>query len=89
MCYEPKVKVLKFYPYRKGFVRGNSVIQFPIEPMRNFQKMLAQIAGVDCDNHTCFLVEMEDAAISDKKVVAFMFFDLVMYMGDRVEEKSW
>jgi hypothetical protein len=88
MGFEAKMKVLKYYPYRKGFIRGTSVLQFPIEPMRNFQKMLAQLAGVDCDNHTCFLVEIEDSACREK-IVGFMFSDSIMYMGDRVEEKSW
>jgi hypothetical protein len=85
--YEPRIKVLKYYPYRKGFVRGDLVLQFPITPMRDFQQLLAHIAGVKCDNHTCFLVEIK--TISNNKIVAFMFSDLTMYMGDRVEEKSW
>jgi len=84
---EPRIKVLKFYPYRKGFVRGDVVLQFPITPMRDFQKLLAHIAGVQCDNHTCFLVEMKTTF--SEKIVAFMFSDLIMYMGDRIEEKVW
>ena len=82
-----EIKILKYYPYRTGFVRGDSVLVFPIEPMRNFQKMLAQMAGVQCDNHTCFLTEMETTG--EKKIVAFMFSDLIMYMSNQVEEKSW
>jgi hypothetical protein len=86
---EPRFKVLKFYTYRSGRIGGDSILIFPIEPMREFQKFLAKESGVNyCDNHTCFLTEMEDP-MGRKKIVAFMFSDHIMYMGDRIEEKSW
>jgi len=65
------------------------VLEFPIKPMRNFQKFLASEANVECDNHTCFLVEMRDTVTYNEKTVAFMFSDFTMYVGDKINEKRW
>jgi len=67
-------------------IQGNSIIEFPRETQREFEKRLACIAGVSTDNHTCYVVEMDDIR-NDKKVVAFMFSDLIMSMGDQVVER--
>ena len=86
MCREARIKVLKFFRYRTGMIQGNSIIEFPRETQREFEKRLACIAGVNADNHTCYVVEMDDIR-NDKKVVAFMFSDLIMSMGDQVVER--
>jgi len=87
----PRLKVLKYYPYRKGRIgayAGSHVLMLPIEMMRDCQRTLAGLAKVSPDNHTCFLVEI-DSAWGERQVKAFMFSDDTMYIGDRIEEKSW
>ena len=41
-----EVKILAYYPYRKGYVRGEGVIHFPRDLMRDFEHALAELAGV-------------------------------------------
>jgi hypothetical protein len=93
------MKVLAFYPYRKGFVRGNTV-QFPRDAMKSFEKTVAQVAEqsgvvrflardhddkpIHCENHTCFTIRMEN-----DEICSFMFTDSLMIMGNRVDVKDW
>jgi hypothetical protein len=97
------MKLLAYYPYRKAWVRGNPVI-FLRESMADFERTVAQmakksnIAYLDdfygqmkfqsengkCGNHTCFTVEMENYVIR-----SFMFTDLTVIMGDRVDIENW
>jgi hypothetical protein len=77
------MKVLAYYPYRKGYIRGKGVIHFPIELMRDFQHALAKLAGVNPDNHTCYLVQMD--GYLDYEIRAFMFSDLNMTMGNTID----
>lgn len=76
-----KLKVIKYYPYRSGFVRGAT---FPRETMRSLEEHLFQQIGQRPDNHTCFLVE--DMYYNP---VAVMFHDLQCVIGAAVEERKW
>jgi len=53
---DEKLKLLQYYRYRTARPSGGFVI-FPREPMRSFEEILAKMAGVRIDNHTCYLVE--------------------------------
>lgn len=80
------MKVVQFYPYRTGYVRGNT-IQFPREWMETFENELARISGNKRDNHTCYIVRFD--GYPDERIRAFMFTDSLMIMGDRVDVKNW
>jgi len=83
-----KLKVLAYYPYRKGYVRGEGVVHFPREMMRDFEHALAELAGVKPDNHTCYLIRLD--GFLDSEIRAFMFSDLNMTMGNTIDiEKAW
>lgn len=87
----PRVTLVRYFPYRKGQIRaneGNHVVEFLIEVMRDFQKLLADLAKTRVDNHTCFIVKMS-VPFGEDETKAFMFSDYSMYMGDWVEQKSW
>lgn len=75
------VRVMKYYPYRTGFVRGAT---FRRATMRPLEEHLFKEAGVRIDNHTCFLVK--DLY---HQPVAVMFHDLQCIIGKEVEERRW
>jgi len=88
VIYLAELKVVGYFPYRKGQIRGKRVLEFPIESFRDFQSSLEKLAGVTRDNHVCYLVQVP-CAWQEPQIVAYMFSDLTMYEGDQVEAKSW
>ena len=82
-----KLNVLRVYPYRTAWVRGNGVVSFPREMMLDFEDYLARIANVKTDNHTCYVVEMP--SFRENVIKTFMFTDLYMYMGNTVDVGKW
>lgn len=84
----PQLKLVRYFPYRKGRIHGKRVLEFPIDSFRDFQSDLEKLAGVTRDNHVCYLVEVP-VHWQDSQIVAYMFSDLTMYVGDGIEEKSW
>jgi len=64
------MKVIKYYPYRTGIVRGTEI---PRELMRSLEEALyKEIKVKHFDNHVCFSVIDER-----HKPFAVMFHDLV------------
>jgi hypothetical protein len=85
------MKVLKFYRYRTGRIHGDATLTFERKLTKELENELYRIAGlrdVDRDNHVCFLVEMQ-TPWGKPVTKAWMFTDLVSYLGDYVEEKKW
>lgn len=50
----------------------------------HYGQMKFQSESVNCGNHTCFTVEMENYVIR-----SFMFTDSDLIMGDRVDIENW
>ena len=76
------MKVIKYYPYRTGIVRG---IELPRELTRAVERELYDQTGLkDFDNHVCFSFADEHG-----KPGAIMFHDLICIVGKSVEDKRW
>lgn len=80
------MKIINFFPYRKGIVRGN-VLSFPRIVMKSLENELAKMIDVDKDNHVCYLIEVKSFPENIQRGV--MFTDLECLIGDTVQEKSW
>jgi hypothetical protein len=78
------MKLVQHFPYRKGFVKGKNVLEFPREAMASLEDYLAKLANVRKDNHVCYLVK--DIDFSGSQTKAIMFHDMVCFIGDRVDK---
>lgn len=78
---QDNLRVLRYYPYRTGFVRGAT---FPREQMKSLEEYLFAKDSRRPDNHTCFLVED-----LHYHIIGVMFSDLSCVIGDSVEERKW
>jgi hypothetical protein len=74
------MKIVKYYPYRKGLVRGHAI---PRELARPLEEELCKLAGVSIDNHVCFFLLDEYS-----NPFAVMFHDLVCVFGQEVDERG-
>lgn len=77
------VKVVRYYPYRKGFVRGTG-IAIPREFAKPLEDLLHQLNGSKIDNHVCF--EIVDDRGENR---AIMFTDHECITGEYVKDGSW
>jgi hypothetical protein len=80
-CSMKKLSVVKYYPYRTGYVHG---VQIPREIMRGLEEQLCKESQVGIDNHVCFSII--DTAY---KPFAVMFHDFTCVIGENVEERKW
>lgn len=74
-------RVIKYYPYRTGIVRGLDISRDLVKPL---EESLFKEIGQEADNHTCFAVMGEHGTMG-----AVMFTDTVCVFGNRVEERRW
>jgi hypothetical protein len=81
------MKVLRFFPYRTAFVRGDDVLEFPRRLFKDLEFQLAKDAGISADNHTCYEVEVNSFPMN--RIVYLMFTDLNVRMGNRIDEERW
>lgn len=95
------MKLLAYYPYRKAWVRGNTV-HFPRDLMRGFELQIAYMAEKSdityLDDHyghmrfrgiNCGNHTCFTLEMECGKICSFMFTDSLMIMGDRVDIENW
>lgn len=80
------MKLINFFPYRRGYVRGNT-LYFPRSLMKSLEIELAKMAKVNMDNHVCYFVELESLPENIKKGIMFTDFNCII--GDRIDIKPW
>lgn len=86
--FDPTVKVIRYFKYRTAQIGGKDVLEFPRDYFREFEKHLAELAGVEVSNHSCYLVEL-NSPWNERQVRGILFSDSSMYLGTQVVEKSW
>jgi hypothetical protein len=80
------MKILDYFPYRKGYVRGNSM-KFPRDSLKSLEIVLAQRYGLRPDNHVCYLVQIQ--SFPKDIVKGIMFTDNNCIIGDRIDAGAW
>jgi hypothetical protein len=80
------MKVLDYFPYRRGYVRGNPM-KLPRESMKSLEETLAKMYGLRTDNHVCYLVQIQ--SFPKDVVKGIMFTDSNCIIGDRVDAERW
>ncbi len=78
------MKVLRYYPYRTGMIRGRFLHSLPRKLMEPIEKELCKQAKVTPDNHTCFLISGEHY-----ETYAIMFSDFECTIGETIEDRKW
>jgi hypothetical protein len=89
-----KFKLLAYHSYRKAFVRGEGVNEYPIEFQRSFAEALCRLSGNKIDktngNHVCYLYELE-GFLGKKIIKSIMFTDESCFIGEEknLDIKNW
>lgn len=83
------MKVLKQFPYRTAFVRGN-VMVFDRAAMKSLENWLAEQVGAQKDNHVCYSVTDYKICFGRTDVAAgIMFTDSNCIIGSQIDEGKW
>ena len=78
---QDEIKVT-YFGYRKSHIAGERLAKLPRSLMRDFEACLAARAGVDPDNHTGYLVEINNISLYVHCGDLTMWFTTSYELGD-------